>query len=212
MGAIDLKVIRYLLAASLLLSPAVFAATAQTIYIEVVGKGEFEVIYHRALSNALGAAIGGVIGAGIQSGVEANKDVGKADQLRPLIKQENWRVHFLAALNDKLEAEGFEAVWVDDRKEIGKGSVLKIYPENYGFRMVDTTSQLVSAFIDFKAAYSSDGSADELDKEKYYLTDKNQYPFDDLLKENSPANADLEALLEKAARRLANKIIYSLKE
>jgi hypothetical protein len=63
-------------------------------------------------------------------------------------------------------------------------------------------------------SFSSNGSkkAREQGKESYYLTNRNQYPYDDLLKEDSPVNKDLEAVLEKAARRLANKIIYSLKE
>ena len=117
-------------------------------------------------------------------------------------------------LNDKLESGGFKAVWVEDSKDIDNGLVLKIYPDRYGFKLVDRSTRMVSAFIDFKAGFSSRTSKNtrENEKEAYYLTNKNQYPFDDLLKEDSPVNTDLEAVLEKAARRLANKVIYSLKE
>jgi len=209
-----LRVVDFLVATSLLLSASAFAEETRTIYIDVAGQAEFEVIYHRALSNALGAAIGGVIGAGIQSGVEANKDADKANQLQPLIVQDTWRARFLDTLNDKLETEGFEAVWVDKAKDTGNAYLLRIYPESYGYRMVDTTTRLVSAYVAFKASFSGGRpmNADSGEKEAYYITGKNQYPFDELLGENSPVNSDLEAVLEKAANRLANKLVYSLKE
>jgi hypothetical protein len=204
----------HFIATVFLLSASVHAADTKTIYIEIVGKGEFEVIYHRVLSNAFGAAIGGLIGAGIQSSVEAGKDQKKTDELSPLIKKETWKTEFLDTLNDKLEAEGFEAVWVDDHKDAGDGFILRVYPESYGFKMVNTTTMMVSAFIAFKADFSA-GNAKNTnaeEKEAYYITNKNQYPYEKLLEENSPVNSDLEAVLEKAANRLANKIIYSLKE
>lgn len=198
----------------LLLSTSIYAADTKTIHIDVVGEGKFEVIYHRALSNATGAVIGGLIGAGIQSGVESGRDREKTDQLRLLINKDAWKVRFLETLNDKLETEGFEAVWVEDAKKTGDGLVLKIYPENYGFKLVDSSTHAVSAFIDFKASLSNGSSKDpeEWEKEAFYLTNRNQYSFEQLLGENSPVNSDLEAVLEKAALRLANKIIYTLKD
>jgi len=197
-----------------LLSASAYADPNKTIYIEIVGEGRFEVIYHRALSNAIGAAIGGVIGAGIQSGVEANKDGDKVKELSPLIKKDAWKSQFLDTLNDKLEAQGFEAVWVEDTPGVGEGIVLKIYPESYGYRIVDTTTRMVSAYIEFKAGFSGENlkNAQDKEKESYYITHKNQYPYEKLLEKDSPVNSDLEAVLEKAASRLANKIIYSLKE
>jgi hypothetical protein len=44
------------------------------------------------------------------------------------------------------------------------------------------------------------------------MTDRNQYAYDDILRDGPAINSDLEAVLEKAAKRLANKIIYSQKE
>lgn len=202
------------IAATLVFAASTYANETKTIYIEIVGEGKFEVIYHRAKSNATGAVIGGLIGAGIQSGIEASKDQEKTKELNPLIKNDTWKIRFLDTLNDKLESEGFEAVWVEDSKDIDNGLVLKIYPDQYGFKLINTSTLLVSAFIDFKAGFSSRSSKNSKDNEKeaYYLTNKNQYPYDDLLKEDSPVNTDLEAVLEKAAKRLANKIIYSMKE
>lgn len=200
-----------LFAALLLLSASAYATGSKTIYIDIVGEGRFEVIYHRAKSNATGAVIAGLIGAGIQSGIEASMDQEKTNRLRPLISKETWKSQFLDTLNDKLESAGFEAVWVEDTGQKDSGIVLKIYPNSYGFKMVDTSTHLVSAFIDFKASFSG-GSSEEWDKEAFYLTSRNQHSYDRLLGEDSPVNPDLSSVLEKAARRLANKIIYSLKE
>jgi len=198
----------------LLLSSSCFASEIKTIYIDIVGAGTFEVIYHRALSNATGVVIGGLVGAGIQSGIEAGLDTGKAQQLSPLIAGDTWKTRFLDTLNDKLQAEGYQAVWVNSSKEIGDGVVLKIYPAQYGFRLVDTTTNMVSAFVAFKASFwkGKPKSNQKSQKEEYYITDKNQHTFDDLLVEGSPANSELESTLEKAARRLANKIIYRMRE
>jgi hypothetical protein len=195
----------------------------KTIYIEIVGKAKFEVLYHRVTSNTVGAdvggvgflfPVGGVIGAGIQSGIEASKDEDKTKQLKPLIEKEGWKTQFLDTLNDKLEVEGFTAVWVEDTRDIEDGIVLRIYPKNFGFKRVDTSTQLVSAFIDFKASFWRGNlkSSKKQEKEAYYFTNRNRYPFNKLLEEDSPLNSDLEEVLEKAAKRLANKIIYGLKE
>ena len=202
------------IAVTLLFSASTFATDIKTIYIDIVGEGEFEVIYSRATTTGTGAAFGGLIGAGIQSGVEANMDAKKTRELSPLIKKDTWKTQFLDTLNNKLKAEGFKAVWVEDKREIGDGVVLKVYPESYGFKVVDTSTYLVSAFIAFKAQFSNGQlkKGQKSEKEGYYITNKNQHPFENLLKEDSPANSDLETVLNKAARRLANKIIYSMKE
>jgi len=202
------------IATTFLFTATAFAADHDTIYIDIAGEGKFEVVYHRAKSTATGAVIGGLIGAGIQSGIESGKDQEKTDQLAPLLEKGTWKVRFLDTLNDKLEAAGFEAIWVENKKDIGDGFILRIYPENYGFKMVDTSTHEVSAFIDFKASFTQGGSknAGEGEKEQFYLTSNNRYVYENLLGESSLVNTDLSAVLEKAAKRLANKIIYSMKE
>ena len=202
------------IAAILLLFASAYADLNETIYIEIVGQGKFEVIYHRALTNQTGAALGGISGRSIQSGIEADRDARTRTELEPLIQKDTWKIRFLDTLNNNLESNGHTAVWVEDDSNIGDGIVLRIYPDVYGFKMVDTSTRKVSAFIDFKAAFSNGNNKNqELEgKEAYYLTHRNQYQYDDLLKEDSPVNSDLQAVLEKAAKRLANKIIYSAKE
>lgn len=210
------KTIFLIILTTLLFSAAPYANGVTTVYIDVVGEAEFEVFYDRALSNATGAVIAGLIGAGIQSGVESSNDAAKTRELLPLVSKDAWKTRFLDTLNETLESNGFEAVWVDTSRGIGDGIILKIYPEEYGFKIVDTSTRMVSAFIAFKATFSTghpgDDNGRENEKKKYYITNKNQHPYDELLMEDSPVNSELEAVLVKAARRLANKIIYSVKE
>jgi hypothetical protein len=202
------------MAAMLLLSISSYAADTKTVYIDIIGKGKFEVIYHRALTNATGAVIAGLIGLGIQSGIESDRDSRKKEELQPLINQDSWKTAFLDTLNDKLESSGFEAVWVENSKDINDGIVLNVYPDQYGFRMVDTSTRMISAYTTFEASFSSRTakSNKKQKKEKFYITNKNQHPYSALLMEDSPVNSELEAVLNKAAKRLANKIIYSTKE
>ena len=200
--------------ATLLLSASFCDADTKTVYIDIVGEGKFEVIYHRALTNATGAVIAGIVGAGIQSGIEHSQDTEKKKELSPLISKDTWKSQFLDTLNAKLESKGFEAVWVENTKDINEGIVLKVYPDQYGFRMVNTTTRLVSAYTTFQASFAK-GVANKdtrQEKEKFYITNKNQHTYESLLTEDSPANSELEAVLNKAAKRLANKIIYSMEE
>ena len=202
------------LTATLLLSAPFCDADTKTVYIDIVGESKFEVIYHRALTNATGAVIAGIVGAGIQSGIEHGRDTEKEKELSPLISKDTWKSQFLDTLNAKLESKGFEAVWVENTKDINEGIVLKVYPDQYGFRMVNTTTRLVSAYTTFQASFAN-GVANKntrQEKEKFYITNKNQHTYENLLTEDSPANSELEAVLNKAAKRLANKIIYSMEE
>lgn len=211
-GGMRTRHVLTVIAVAVLLASSACPAATRTVYIELVGRGTFQVIYHRALSNATGTAIAGVIGAGVQFGVEAGRDASKTDQLEPLIEKDAWQVKFLDTLNSKLETEGYEAVWVEDSSKVTDGIILKIYPESYGYRMVNTSTRLVSAYVDFDASFSSAKTARSQDREAFYLTHTEQYPYEHLLLPDSPVNTDLEALLEKAAKRLANKIVYSVKE
>ena len=202
------------IAVMLLLATSICAADSKTVYIEIIGEGKFEVIYHRALTNATGAVIAGLIGVGIQSGIESERDSRKKEELQPLINKDSWKAKFLDTLNDKLESSGFDAVWVENFDDINDGIVLSIYPEQYGFRMVNTSTQMVSAFTTFKASFSSGLTRKDKrqKKESFYITNRKQHTYDALLVEDSPVNSELEAVLIKAAKRLANKIIYSVKE
>jgi hypothetical protein len=202
------------IAAMLLLSTSSYATDTKTVYIDIIGKGKFEVIYHRALTNATGAVIAGLIGVGIQSGIESDRDSRKREELKPLINQDSWKIEFLDTLNDKLESSGFEAVWVENSKDVNDGIILNVYPDQYGFRMVDTSTRMISAYTTFEASFSSRTAKikEKQEKEKFYITNKNQHPYDVLLMEESPVNSELKAVLNKAAKRLANKIIYSTKE
>jgi hypothetical protein len=186
------------------------AADSTTIYIEVVGVAEFDVIYHRALTNATGALVGGLIGAGIQAGVESSKDASKVDVIEPMIDRGSWKEYFLDALNSKLESKKYTAKWVDDSAELTSGSVLKLYPGNYGFRVVDASTMLMSAYVEFEATFTNPGTKDnENGKKHFYVTSKDTRSYESFASDREVLNSDLQAALTKAAQRIANKIIYN---
>lgn len=188
------------------------ASDKTPIYIEVIGEADFDVLYHRANSNSTGGLIGGLIGASIQLGIEADRDRGKVAILSPLLAdKETWQIHFLEKLNERLNAKGYEAILAESSKDVEDGLLLKIYPDNYGFKMVDTSTALVSAFVEFEAILLQTSSKAKKNKKKQrvYVTAKKRRPWQDFLDDQDTVNSDLEAALEKAAKRIANKIIYS---
>jgi hypothetical protein len=202
--------------AMLLAFPCLAQDAPRKVAIEIEGKAEFDVIFHRALSNATGAVLGGLIGAGIQSGIESDADAKKRTAIYPYVAEKAWRDVFIQTLTDTLAEKGLEPVWIDAGTTPKSGTAdmyLVLYPAKYGFRMVDTTSQMVAAFVEFDAAYSVKpiSSRNKPEKEAFYLTDKSQVSYDQLLADPAGINARVESVLKMAARRLANKIVYNIK-
>ena len=172
--------------------------------------GKFDVIYHRANSNATGAVIAGLIGAGIQASVESNKDANKVKELRPLVDKGSWKTYFLDILNSKLVSKGYEALWNDGKSKPKNGLILKLYPDNYGFKLVDTTMMLMSAYVEFGATLSYLGGRElEGEKQHFYITSKDKRSYESFVADKSIVNSDLQSALSKAAKRIANKIIYN---
>lgn len=190
------------------------AETPRRIAIEIDGKAEFDVVYHRARTNATGAVIAGLVGAGIQAGIEADQDAKKRAELYPYVAEQAWRDVFVRTMTETLAAKGLEPVWVDAGSQAGPGSAdlyLVLYPESFGFRMVDSTTGLVSAYVEFDAIYSSQpiSGKNRPERESFYLTDKSQSSYDDLLKDTANINPHIESVLALAARRLTNKVVYN---
>lgn len=184
------------------------ASEKTTIYIDVVGNAEFDVFYHRSTSNATGAVIGGLVGAGIQAGVESSQDAKKSDAIEPMIDKSSWKTYFLDTFNSKLESKNYEAKWVDKKTKSDNGLLLKIYPDTYGFKIVDTSTMLMSAFVEFDATLSG-LKIKKSKKKNFYVTSRNRRSYNDLLSNRDTTNSDLQSALNKAAKRLANKIIYN---
>lgn len=186
------------------------ASEEKTIYIDVIGDAEFDVIYHRASSNVAGVAIGGLIGAGIQASMESSKDANKVDQLGPLVEKGSWREYFLETLNSRLKSKGYEAEWEGGQSKLTEDLVLKLYPDNYGFKLVDSTTMLMSAYVEFEATLSHFGDRkSERKKQHFYITSKDKRSYESFISDKSMVNSDLQSALTKAAKRIANKIIYN---
>jgi hypothetical protein len=205
-------------AAAMLL--AVFPGCAQDqprrIAIEIDGKAEFDVIYRRALSNATGAVIGGLIGAGLQAGIESNEDSGKRAELHPYVAEHAWRDVFIKTMTDALAEKSLEPVWIEAGTSPKPGTAdmyLVLYPKRFGFRVVDTTSLMMAAFVEFEATYSTQpvSGRSTLAREPFYLTDKSQVSYDQLLADTANINPRIESVLRMAARRLTNKVVYNVK-
>jgi hypothetical protein len=210
-----LRWISALPAALLLICAQAVANESRTIQIRVDGAPRFDVVYHRALTNATGAVIGGLIGAGIQSSIESDKDAKKREALGPHVSAGLWNDAFVKTLNEALQTKGFDPLWVEGKADPQAPEAdiyLTLFPASYGFRMVDSTTALVSAYVEFAATYTNEVKPrQKLPKEAFYMTNKKQSSYEDLANEPAALSGDVESVLAQAARRLANKIIYNVK-
>lgn len=194
----------------ILFSNSLCASEKTIIYIDIIGNPKFEVIYHRAKTNAIGAVAAGLIGAGIQAGVESSKDEKKTKAIQPMIEGDYWKSHFLDTINNSLESKNYKAEWVDGSKKISKGLVLKIYAGYYGIKIADTATMLMSSYVDFNATLTNlDKKEKEGKKKNFYITSKTQKTYENFSSDKVLLNTDLQDALTMAAKRIANKIIYS---
>jgi hypothetical protein len=206
-----------LAAAMLLLAIPTFAQDVpRRIAIAVEGQAEFDVIYRRAVSNATGAFLGGLIGAGIQTGIESNEDADKRAAIHPYVAEHAWRDVFIGTMTEALAEKGLEPVWIEASASPRPGTAdmyLVLYPAQFGFRMVDTTSRMLSAFVEFEAAYSRQPitGKNKPVTEPFYITDRSPVSYDQLLSDTAGINSRIELVLEMAARRLTNKVYYNNK-
>jgi hypothetical protein len=211
-------------AAMILLATSSFAQDApRKIAIQIEGKAEFDVVYHRVLTNATELLIGelivpggGLIGAGIQAGIESAEDAEKRDAIYPHVAQHAWRDFFVQSMTDSFAEKGLETVWIDAGTEPKAGTAdmyMVLYPAKFGFRVVDTTSLMMASFIEFEAAYSTKpiSGKSKSEREPFYLTDKSQVAYDQLIADPAGIGPRIESVLKMAARRLSTKVVYNIK-
>lgn len=185
----------------------------RNISLVVQGNAEFDVLYHRVESTATGAALGGLIGAGIETSIRSSADDKKKAQLVEYVGDLSCKSTLIHALEKKLGDSGFVLLAAPKarKKNVENqpgGLSLEIVLNSCGYKMVDTVTQKVSAFIYFDAILKqADGSLAQIDKQNFFLGRK-QYNFEDLVAQNSEIDAELIELLARAGNRLANKIIY----
>lgn len=198
------------LAAFFLISSGVFAQQSKTVSILIEGESEFDVIYSRAMSNATGAVIGGLIGAGIQSSVEADRDSKLREEFEPMVHSDHWQDHFLDVLNERLEGQDISAHWAQGRDDVQADMVLQLKLDDHGFRLADSNTMMMAAFVEFEyRVYPAELSRRDIpDFQQAYVTNKAQRHKHELLEDEVMLNQDLNEALTRAARRMANKIIY----
>jgi hypothetical protein len=203
-----------MLGALMLLAGAVcFAQETRSIQIRVEAAPRFDVLFHRAKSTATGAVLGGLIGAGIQAGVESDQDADKRSALEPHVSPRIWQDAFMTAMDEALRAKGLEPVWVEGKGAGAADLYLAMSDVSYGYRMTDTTAELVSAFVELDAVYGNKppDPRKKAAKETFYVTGRNQVTYQDLTAQTASVQSELEQVLGQAARRVANKIAYNVK-
>jgi hypothetical protein len=200
----------------LAVSASALAAEPRTIHIRQEAAPRLDVFYHRATSNATGAVLGGLIGAGIQAGIESDKDRDKLAAIRLHVPGDAWQEIFVKALDEALRSKDIEPTWVEGKDNADAAPPdlhLSLFETSYGFRMMDTATALMAAYVEFDAAYSTKPveTRRKSAREAFFVTGKQQASYEDLVADGARVQTEVEHVLEQAARRLANKIAYNVK-
>ncbi len=72
---------------------------------------------------------------------------------------------------------------------------------------------MMASFIEFEAAYSTKpiSGKSKSEREPFYLTDKSQVAYDQLIADPAGIGPRIESVLKMAARRLSTKVVYNIK-
>ena len=182
-------------------------ADENAIELKIKDDGDFDILLHRAESTATGAVIGGLIGAGIEEGVRSSKDSSKKKQILEKIEKPSCKDKLYSSLLKKLQTSGYTINTLTE--ETKTDTIIEIEISNCGFKLSDSDTRKLSAFIDFKATLLN--GSDKPIKHKFFFFGKEKYSFNELLEDGSATEKILHKVLKKAGKRLANKILYTRK-
>lgn len=183
-------------------------AQVKVVYHEVAKEGQFFVLYSRAAGNATGAAIGGLIGASIQAGIENGKDEKKEKQVLEHLPSSECAPLFIESFLENLSASPDFSV-AADQPEGDDYVQVELTIDRCGFKLVNSERMFVAPFAEaryriYRASESKPKKASRL-----LLIGKVRSTWEDLLAQPADIALRFERTLQKAGKRLANKVIYS---
>jgi len=177
------------------------------INLSISNDGKFDILYHRFESTATGAILGGIIGGTIEEGVRKGKDTKKKKEILNLLSDATCRTRLIDTFIGKLSYNDIIVLEEDNIKKNKKSKFwLEINILKCGFKMVNSATKEVSAFVEFKTKIRNKNKTTL--KKKLSIIAKNKYSYQNLVANTETLNNELTLVLIKAGQRLANKIIY----
>lgn len=202
------------LAASLLLLTGLAqpddSGTGKHVQLHIESPGKFEVLHSRAESTSTGAVLFGIIGAGIEESSRTSKDEKREDAILVHIPDDACHNHLVEEFTARLDAKGITTEVIEEKpgKTAGDAYVIRLKIDACGFRMVDTTSEEMAAYVVaqyriYKPQEKITGKLEELT-----MIGRDHRVWEAFLADYDAAVAEFRAVKRKAGARLANKVIY----
>lgn len=189
-------------------------AESRTLEYSLEKEGKFHVLYSRAAGSATGAALGGLLGASIQAGVENGKDAKKEKEVLEHLESSACAPLFEESFLESLAEAGDYSI-VDKpvgkaaRKSAADASVrVELTIDRCGFKLVNSERMFVAAFAEARYRIYSPTQPKPKKASRLLLLGKEHSTWDGLLNDKSEISFRFERVLEKAGKRLANKVIY----
>ncbi len=177
--------------------------------IEVTNYGDFDVFYYRSQSTAGPAVLGGLVGAGIATGVNKSKDTKLESKITNKTGKIVCHEDLLNAFKEKLVAKGDFAI-IDSQEPHEKNNVqtVTLAIKDCGYKLANQENKLLAAFVTFKVKIRKTKTSEINLDESFMIKSSKHYQLGYLLENTAVVSSEMKAVLEKAGKRLANKIIY----
>jgi len=198
---------KYFLLFFIVLTFQSYSKSKKEVNLSIASNGTFDILYHRFESTATGAILGGIIGGSIEEGVRKGKDTKKKKEILNLLSDSTCKKRLVDTLIDKLNDNDIKVQESSDLKKNKKSKFwLELKILKCGFKMVNSSTKEISAFVEFKTKIRNKNKITQ--KKKHTIKAKNNYSYNDLITNAEIINSELTLVLERAGKRLANKIIY----
>lgn len=177
------------------------------LFVEIVKDGNFEVLLSRSKSGTASAVFFGLIGGGIESASRASSDTQREKRVAGELAETSCRTRFESALTEHLRNNNTVIV---DRETLGI-TRLSVEIVACGFKVMNRENEGLSAY--FEATYHLTLSNEKKTKKpkRLLVVGKNRSQWIEYEQSGELAAQEFQQVLDKAGRKLANKVIY-LKE
>lgn len=185
------------------------AANNSQVLIKLTNKGDFDIFFHRSQTTTTAAVLGGLIGAGIETGVSKSKDSNLENDLIEQTGEIICHEDLIHAFKQKLTADDkFSVVQEEALSENSNHLTLILSIKDCGYKLTNQENNMLSAFVSFKAKIKQSKSTTINFDESFMIKSSQHHHLNDLLINADTVTKEMHDLLEKAGKRLANKIIY----
>lgn len=183
------------------------------IAVVVKQEKEFEVVYSRATADGTGAVLFGVAGAMIGASIDKGEDRDRAEQMESAINDFCCQKVFIDALSSLKQSSRFEKVDIckedlTPEQYADYDAVVAFTIEQWGLRLVEQRTDIVSGFIEFDMKVRSGEKQKIIWDERHVVAGQNRAYLRKYMQDGAFLREEMTQTIQEAGSSVSNLLIY----